>query len=127
MGYSQKIDRLAKTIDHDEEEAKVQLSIKVYESIVLSLDSVAKVTGQTKTRIFNSLMEIGLTELCEALQANRPDLIEDVVTDPQATYGFHSPGFFRRIREDYGNAVQIDLEDAIKEEEEKQNGVDTDR
>lgn len=119
MGYSQRIDRFSKTIDQDDSERRIQTSFKLKESVVVSLDSIAKAVGVTKTHLLNNLLEIGLTELCEALEANRPDLIEDVVQDAQAVYPFVTPGHVRSVRERFGNALQIDIEDAIREEEEK--------
>lgn len=127
MGYSRRIDRLVRSMTEEDEEPRIQISLKLYESLALSLNDVSKATGQTKTYLLNNLIDIGLTELCEALQANRPDLVQEIREEPYMVYNFNPPSFYRSVRERFGEGVQIDIEDAIKEEEEKQNGVDSDR
>lgn len=117
MGYSPKYQRLALTIGTDEDERKVQTSFRLSESIVASLNSIASAISVSKTEVLNQVLEIGLSEFCEALQGNRPDLAIDMEEAPSRRFEFNSPGEIRMMRERLGDAFQLDLDDAIKQAE----------
>jgi hypothetical protein len=120
MAYGLAFDRLAKTIDKpDEAEIKIPATFRISESILASLNSIASATGVSKTEVINQVLNIGLTEFCEALQSRR-DLVIEVRDDAYPVFAFFSPDDARRARARFGDAVQLDLEDAIEEQKQQE-------
>ncbi len=120
MSYGLGFDKLARTIDKaDEGENKVSMSFRLNESIVVSLNSIAKAIGVSKTEILNQVLNIGLNEFAEALKT-RTDLITEIRDDAYPLFDFSSPDEVRLIRSRFGDAVQRDLEDAIEEQKQQE-------
>jgi hypothetical protein len=120
MSHNISFNKLAGTIGKpDEGEAKIAMSFRANESIIASLNSISKATGVSKNEILNQVLEIALGEFCEALET-RTDLITEIRDDAYPVFAFFSPEHARRVRSKFGDAVQLDLEDAINEQEEQQ-------
>ncbi len=120
MAYGLGFDKLARTIDKpDEAEIKIPATFRISESILASLNSIASATGVSKTEVINQVLNIGLTEFCEALQT-RSDLMIEIRDDAYPVFAFFSPDDARRMRAKFGDAVQLDLEDAIEEKEQQE-------
>ncbi len=120
MPYGLAFHQLARIIDKpDEGETKVSMSFRLNESIVVSLDSIAKAIGVSKTEILNQVLNIGLNEFAEALKT-RTDLITEIRDDAYPVFEFSSPDEIRFIRSKFGDAVQLDLADAIEEKEQQE-------
>ncbi len=121
MAYGLAFDRLAQTIDKpDEAEIKIPATFRMNESILASLNSIARATGVSKTEILNQVLNIGLNQFVEALQTTREDLIIEIRDDAYKVFEFFSPDHARATRARFGEAVQLDLEDAINEQEKQQ-------
>lgn len=117
MSYSQRFGKLAGTIGKpEEEEPKIAMSFRATESIAASLNSISKATGVSKNEILNQVLDIALVEFCEALES-RTDLIIEVRDDAYPVFEFFSPAHARQVRSRFGDAVQLDLEDAIEQEQ----------
>jgi hypothetical protein len=116
MSHSTNFNKLAGTIGKpDEGESKIAMSFRANESIVASLNSISRATGVSKNEILNQVLEIALTEFCEALES-RTDLITEIRDDAYPVFEFFPPEHARRARARFGDAVQLDLEDAIEEQ-----------
>lgn len=116
MAYGPAFDKLAHTIDKpDEGEQKVSMSFRLNESVVVSLDTISKAIGVSKTEILNQVLNIGLNEFSRALKT-RTDLITEIRDDAYPVFGFSSPDEVRLTRSRFGDAVQLDLEDVIEEQ-----------
>jgi hypothetical protein len=120
MAYGLGFGKLAQTIDKpDETEIKIPATFRISESILASLNSIAKAIGVSKTEILNQVLEIGLTEFCQALES-RTDLVVEVRDDAYPVFEFFAPAHARNIRSRFGDAIQLDLEDAIEEKEQQE-------
>ncbi len=120
MAYVLAFDKLAQTIDKpDEAEIKIPATFRISESILASLNSIASATGVSKTEILNQVLNIGLTQFCEALRT-RTDLVTEIRDDAYPVFAFFSPDDARRVRSKFGDAVQLDLEDAIEEQKQQE-------
>jgi predicted DNA-binding protein len=120
MGHSPKFHKLAQTIGKpDERESQIAMSFRANESIIESLNSLARATGVSKNEILNQVLEIGLTEFCEALES-RTDLVMEIRDDAYQVFEFFPPEHARRVRAKYGDAVQLDLEDAIEQQKQQE-------
>ncbi len=120
MAHIMSFQNLAQTIDKpDDGETKVSMSFRVNESILASLNSIAKAIGVSKTEILNQVLEIGLNQFVEALET-RTDLITEIRDDAYPVFDFYSPRTVRLNRSRFGDAVQLDLADAIEEKEQQE-------
>jgi hypothetical protein len=119
MAYGLAFDKLARTIDKpDEAETKIPATFRISESILGSLNSIASATGVSKTEILNQVLNIGLNEFTQALKT-RTDLITEIRDDAYPVFGFSSPDEIRLMRSKFGDAVQLELEDAIEEQKQQ--------
>jgi hypothetical protein len=122
MGHSPKFHKLAQIIGKPEEkEPQTAISFRANQSIIESLASVSRATGVSKNEILNQLLEIGLTEFCEALES-RTDLVMEIREDAYQVFDFFPPEHARRVRARFGDAVQLDVQEVI-EEQDKQKQI----
>jgi hypothetical protein len=104
---------LAKTIGPVETESKISCSYRLPEAVVVSINSLAKITGAGKSEIVSSLLEIGCTQLADAIEKTRPDLANEELDEEtgQSVFELCSPEMARQIRNKFGKSAQLDTSD----------------
>ncbi len=103
---------LAKTIDHTPTiEAKIACTYRLPESIVASVNSIAKVTGVSRTHVVSGMLEIACAQMADAIEENRPDLADELASEEagEPVFNLCSPENARQIRQKFGNLGQLDV------------------
>jgi hypothetical protein len=102
---------LAQTIGTADNESKISCSYRLPESIAVSINSLAKITGVNKSEVVSSILEIGCTQLANAIEKSRPDLANEELDEEtgESVFQLCSPEQARQIRMKFSDAVQLDL------------------
>ncbi len=103
---------LAKTIDKTPVvDAKVPCTHRLPESIMASLNSIAKVTGVSRSHVISSMLEIACTQMADAIEENRPDLADELASkqDGELVFNICSPENARRIQQKFGSLGGLDV------------------
>lgn len=109
MHTESRFTQLAKTIDTIEAEVKIPLSFRANESIYISVASIAKTLGVSKTDILNNVLDIALTDFIEELCATRPDLGSVDPADGQVHFDLANPELIRSTRKQFGKAANFEI------------------
>lgn len=102
---------LAKTIDvAPVVDAKIPVTHRLPESIIASLNSLAKVTGVTRTQVLTGLLEIACTQMAVAIEENRPDFADQLASEQEGEPVFNvlSPENARQILQKFGSLGGLD-------------------
>jgi hypothetical protein len=111
MSTAESFAKLAQSLGVTDSEPKLSCSYRLPESIVVSINSLAKIAGVNKSEIVSGILEIGCAHLADAIEENRPDLAHEQASkqDGEPVFDLCTPELARQVRKKFGKAVELDL------------------
>jgi hypothetical protein len=104
---------LAQNIGTADPEPKISCSYRLPESVVVSINSLAQVTGVNKSEVVSSILELGCTQMVDAIEETRPDLADKDASKEagEPVFNLCTPENARQIRNKFGKSAQLDTSD----------------